>query len=82
MMLSRGMVLPWREFPTCFQRRAISADRRLLSYFPLTGGPELENVTEIWSTWRFEYTEAETDKMISLAKGECLFFRLECAEPC
>ncbi|KAM0748096.1 FabD/lysophospholipase-like protein [Meredithblackwellia eburnea MCA 4105] len=39
-----------------------------LAYFPLTGGPALENPGEVWSTWRFDYPEEETAKLAQLAK--------------
>lgn len=68
----RETVWRWRELSVfLLLSSSPSADSpSLSSYFPLTGGPGLEKVTEVWSTWRFEYTEAETDKMVALAKGK------------
>ncbi|SCV73382.1 BQ2448_7308 [Microbotryum intermedium] len=40
-----------------------------LVYYPLTSGPELENVSEVWCTWRFEYPEDETERLIRLARA-------------
>lgn len=47
----------------------VGRDGIVLAYFPLTGGPELENVADVWSTWRFEYTAEETDKMVALSRA-------------
>lgn len=56
-----------RDQPT--EQDVIERDGIALVYYPLTGGPELENVADVWSTWRFEYTAEETDKMIKLARA-------------
>lgn len=41
-----------------------------LAYIPLSPDPEFENPLEVFSTWKFDYTEDETDRLIRLAKGK------------
>ncbi|KAL8286964.1 hypothetical protein RQP46_003970 [Phenoliferia psychrophenolica] len=47
----------------------MARDGIALAYFPLRGGPGLENVEEVWSTWKFDYTPEETDGLVKLAKS-------------
>lgn len=41
-----------------------------LAYIPLSPDDDFENPLEVFSTWKFDYTEDETDRLIRLAKGE------------
>ncbi|KDE05219.1 hypothetical protein MVLG_04357 [Microbotryum lychnidis-dioicae p1A1 Lamole] len=50
-------------------QQVMERDGISLVYYPLTSGPELENVSEVWSTWRFEYPEDETERLIRLARA-------------
>lgn len=41
-----------------------------LAYIPLSPDDDFKNPLEVFSTWKFDYTEDETDRLIRLAKGE------------
>ncbi|GAA5918331.1 hypothetical protein JCM6882_008216 [Rhodosporidiobolus microsporus] len=43
-----------------------------LAYIPLKGDDKFEDPLEVFSTWRFDYTEEETDKLVRLAKDNFL----------
>ncbi|GAA5988924.1 hypothetical protein JCM11641_002916 [Rhodosporidiobolus odoratus] len=43
-----------------------------LAYIPLQGDEEFDNPLEVFSTWRFDYREEETDRLIRLAKANFL----------
>ncbi|GAA5821680.1 hypothetical protein JCM11251_000967 [Rhodosporidiobolus azoricus] len=43
-----------------------------LAYIPLRGDDEFKDPLDVFSTWRFDYTEEETDKLVRLAKANFL----------
>ena len=48
----------------------VQRDGIALAYIPLSPDDEFKNPLEVFSTWKFDYTEDETDRLIRLAKGE------------
>ncbi|GAA96806.1 uncharacterized protein L969DRAFT_253030 [Mixia osmundae IAM 14324] len=40
-----------------------------LVYYPLLPGKKLDNVAEVWSTWKFDYTPEQTDQLLDLAQS-------------
>ena len=47
----------------------VRRDGIALAYIPLSPDDEFKNPLEVFSTWKFDYTEDETDRLIRLAKG-------------
>ncbi|KWU45070.1 FabD/lysophospholipase-like protein, partial [Rhodotorula sp. JG-1b] len=46
----------------------VRRDGIALAYIPLSPDDEFKNPLEVFSTWKFDYTEDETDRLIRLAK--------------
>ncbi|BGO94444.1 hypothetical protein NBRC10512_003818 [Rhodotorula toruloides] len=47
----------------------LARDGIALAYIPLSPDETFPNPLEVFSTWKFDYTEEETDKLIRLAKA-------------
>ncbi|BGP26941.1 hypothetical protein Rt10032_c20g6336 [Rhodotorula toruloides] len=47
----------------------LTRDGIALAYIPLSPDETFPNPLEVFSTWKFDYTEEETDKLIRLAKA-------------
>ncbi|GAA5985264.1 hypothetical protein JCM10908_002592 [Rhodotorula pacifica] len=47
----------------------VKRDGIALAYVPLSPDEDFKNPLEVFSTWKFDYTEEETDRLIRLAKA-------------
>lgn len=60
----------------------VRRDGIALAYIPLSPDDEFKNPLEVFSTWKFDYTEDETDRLIRLAKGARARRFLDFTLPC